>query len=111
MKTRITFGSKHPAVVSDRAFFVAHPRRRFRARKLWLDELGLPSDVLLFAPGERGEVSEINLVILDRFEGGRFRYHFVKPARLPLNSDAKIEAFLRSRGISPVRRNRAGRSA
>ncbi len=109
MKIHVTYGSTHPAIASDREFFAAHPRRRFRARKLWPDELVLPSNVLLFGLGDTGQTSEINLVILGRFEGGRFRWHFVKPSRLTLNTDAEIEAFLRSRGISPIRCKRARR--
>ncbi len=86
MKTHVTYASTHTAIASDRAFFAAHPRRRFRARKLWLDELGLPNNVMLFGPGEGGEVGEVDLVILERFEVGRFRYHFVKPLRLSVNT-------------------------
>lgn len=67
--------------------------------------------MVLFGIGDGGQTCEIDLVILDQFEGGRLRYHFVKPSRLTLNTDAKIEAFLRSRGISPVRRKRVRRRA
>lgn len=59
----------------------------------------------MFAAGESGEACEFNLVILVRIDGGRFRYHFVHPATLSLNSDAEIEAFLSSRGIFPPRAN------
>ena len=106
MKIHITKGATHPAIAGDRAFFSAHPRRRFRAREFCPTELGFPENFVMFAPSERGE---INLVILQRIEGGRFRWHFAKPPRLTLNTDAKIEAFLRSRGISPTRRKRLRR--
>lgn len=111
MKIPVTYASKHPAIVSDRVFFAARPRRRYRARKLFPSELGLPDNFVFFAPDERGEVREVDMVILNRFEGGRFRYHFVKPSGLWLNSDAKIEAFLRSRGIMPVPHNLLWRRA
>ena len=111
MKMRFTFASTHPAIASDRAFFAAHPRRQFRAREFSPNELGFPDNCLLFAPGENGEIGEINLVILQWLECGRWRRHFVKPAHVSLKTDAEIEAFLRSRGIFPVRRKRARRRA
>lgn len=60
MKIHITKGSTHPAIASDRAFFAAHPHRRFRARKFWPSELGLPDNFIMFGPGEHGEIGEIN---------------------------------------------------
>ena len=100
MGIHFTSASMHPAIASDRAFFAAHPRRRFRARRLWSNETGFIPNITMFAASESGEACELNLVILVRFAGGRYRYHFVHPAIQSLNSDIKIEAFLRSRGIS-----------
>ncbi|WP_106640878.1 hypothetical protein [Allosphingosinicella vermicomposti] len=111
MKLPVFLQSTHPAIASDRAFFAANPRRRFRARKFSPNELGFPDNCLLFAPGENGEIGELDLVILQQIERGRLRWHFVKPLRVSLNTDAEIEAFLRSRGICPVRRKRLRRRA
>lgn len=108
MKLSVTYASMHPAIMDDRAFFVANPHRRYRARGFLPDEIGLPVNVMVFASDERGKTGEINLVILKRIKGGRIRYNFSAYADAPLNTDKKIKAFLRSRGVPSSRRNRKG---
>lgn len=97
MKLSVTYASMHPAIVDDRIFFATNPHRRYRARGFLPNEIGLPVNIILFASDERGEIAEINLVILKRIQGGRIRYHFATCADAPLNTDKNIKAFLRSR--------------
>lgn len=107
MTPQITYASGHPSIVSDRMFFAANPHRRFRARAFVPGEGDMPANVAMFGQDHRGELAELILVILVRTSRGRVRRPFAKCSNVPLNTDAQIEAFLRSRGVEPSNLYRA----
>ena len=98
----ITIDSQHPVVRGDKAFFAAHPVRRFRARPFAECDSPLPPWVTLFSDDGAGVLAECNLVIVARLKNGRKRMIFATSDHPVLDGDRAIELFLRSRNIDPV---------
>ena len=88
------------ASADDREWFVQRPWRRFRARPFRDDELC--QGITMFQADEADEFQEVNLVIVMQiYPGWRARMPMYAPQVLLLDSDERIERYLRSRGIDP----------
>jgi hypothetical protein len=95
-----SYPASDTASADDREFFARRRWRRYRARPFHEGELC--QGVVLFEAGENGEAREVNLVIIRQVRpGARVRFASYAPCVLMLDSDEKIERFLRARGIDP----------
>ena len=102
MMAHFTVASPHPMHITDKAFFSAHPKRRFLARSYVAGDAPILPPIVLFAEDGTGKWGEINLVIVKRIVGGRIRTLFAVPSWPLLQSDRAIREFLWSRNIDPA---------
>ena len=87
---------------ADKAFFVAQPMRRFRARPFADCDSPFPASITLFTDDGTGSLCEYDLVIVAKHKTGRNRMMFAASNGSALDSDRAIKVFLRSRNIDPV---------
>ena len=88
--------------LADQLFFLNQPHRLYRARPFHPADSPLPPWVTLFADDGRGNIVEVNLVIVKRIVSGRARLLFATRSYKSLESDDVIVVFLLGRGIDPV---------